>query len=94
MPCSADAVAYGDGSATHRTKTEEGVEKRKSAPAADLVWAYYLVAGAFTVAAYYTAVLTGGPPVLRVTLYCLVSASAAAAVLLGCVRNRDRKSVV
>ncbi|UJW30857.1 diguanylate cyclase [Saccharothrix sp. AJ9571] len=66
------------------------MEKRKSAPAADLVWAYYLVAGAFTVAAYYTAVLSGGPPVLRVTLYCLVSASAAAAVLLGCVRNRPR----
>ncbi|QFU90797.1 diguanylate cyclase [Amycolatopsis sp. YIM 10] len=66
------------------------MEKRKSGSRGDPLWVGYLLAGALTVAAYYTAVHTGGPPALRVTLYCLVSASAAAAVLLGCVRNRPR----
>jgi diguanylate cyclase (GGDEF)-like protein len=50
-------------------------------------WSAYLAGGIVVVAAYYTAVHLDGPPVLRVVLYCLVSASAAPAVLIGCLRN-------
>ncbi|AXB43102.1 diguanylate cyclase [Amycolatopsis albispora] len=66
------------------------MEKRRSGSRGGRLWVGYLLAGGLTVAAYYTTVRTGGPPALRVTLYCLVSASAAAAVLFGCVRNRPR----
>ncbi|WP_246257866.1 diguanylate cyclase [Amycolatopsis anabasis] len=51
-------------------------------------WTGYLATGAIAVAAYYVTVALDAPPLLRVILYCLVSASAAVAVWLGCLRNR------
>ncbi|OZM72286.1 diguanylate cyclase [Amycolatopsis antarctica] len=54
------------------------------------MWIGYLIGGVAAVCAYYTSVLADAPPVVRVTLYCLVSASAAIAVLCGCLRNRPR----
>lgn len=50
-------------------------------------WLAYLAAGIVVVAAYYVAVHLRAQPVVRVTLYCSVSASAAVAVLVGCVYN-------
>jgi two-component system cell cycle response regulator len=51
------------------------------------VWVAYLVTGILVVAGYYVAVHLHAPPPVRVLLYCLVSASAAVAVAVGCVRN-------
>lgn len=51
------------------------------------LWLIYLTAGILVVVAYYLAVRSDGPPLLRVALYCLVSVSAAVAVLVGCARN-------
>jgi two-component system cell cycle response regulator len=53
-------------------------------------WSVYLAGGLAVIAAYYTAVHLDAPPVVRVVLYCLVSASAAVAVLVGCARNLPR----
>ncbi|HEX3779412.1 MAG TPA: diguanylate cyclase [Pseudonocardiaceae bacterium] len=50
-------------------------------------WLGYLAAGAVVIACYYFAVGLQAPAVVRVVLYCLVSASAAVAVLVGCLRN-------
>jgi diguanylate cyclase (GGDEF)-like protein len=54
------------------------------------LWVVYLITGFLGVALYYVTVALEAPPWLRVTLYCLVSASAAVAVFLGCARNRPR----
>lgn len=51
------------------------------------LWLIYLAAGIFLVVGYYLAVRLGAPAGVRVALYCTVSASAAAAVLVGCARN-------
>ena len=51
------------------------------------VWAVYLTTGILVVSAYYIAVRLQAPAVLRVALYCVVSVSAAVAVLVGCVRH-------
>lgn len=51
------------------------------------LWVAYLVAGILAVTAYYVAVHLHAPPPLLVVLYCLVSSSAAVAVLFGCMRN-------
>ncbi|HEX5117127.1 MAG TPA: diguanylate cyclase [Pseudonocardiaceae bacterium] len=53
------------------------------------LWLAFLVAGFFLVLAYYSAVRMGGPAPLVVALYCLVSGSAAVAVLVG-ARQLDR----
>jgi len=55
------------------------------------LWLIYLTAGILVVVAYYLAVWAGGPPLLRVALYCLVSVSAGVAVLVGCARNLPDK---
>jgi two-component system cell cycle response regulator len=58
-------------------------------------WWAYLAAGGLVVAGYYAATALRAPAVLTVTLYCLVSASAAVAVLIGARRQlapgRDRR---
>jgi two-component system cell cycle response regulator len=51
------------------------------------LWVVYLATGVFVVAAYYLTVRLHAPATLRITLYCLVSASAAVAVLGGAIRN-------
>ncbi|HEY7595271.1 MAG TPA: diguanylate cyclase [Actinophytocola sp.] len=53
-------------------------------------WILYLVGGVLVVGAYYVATRLDAPPVVRVTLYCLVSASSAAAVLIGCWHGLPR----
>ncbi|HEX4724214.1 MAG TPA: diguanylate cyclase [Pseudonocardiaceae bacterium] len=63
------------------------MDTRQVNRAARGLWLAYLAAGVFVVVGYYLAVWAGGPAILRVLLYCLVSASAAAAVLVGCARN-------
>lgn len=50
-------------------------------------WVVYLAGGLLVVAAYYLSVQLHASPVLQVALYCGVSGSAAAAVLVGCVRH-------
>ncbi|HEX5406451.1 MAG TPA: diguanylate cyclase [Pseudonocardiaceae bacterium] len=50
------------------------------------LWVAYLVIGILVVTGYYFAVRLHAPPWVLVLLYCLVSASAAAAVVTGCVR--------
>lgn len=51
------------------------------------LWVAYLATGILVVTGYYFAVHLHAPPVVLVVLYCLVSASAAVAVLAGCIRN-------
>jgi diguanylate cyclase (GGDEF)-like protein len=51
------------------------------------LWVAYLITGILVVTGYYFAVHLHAPPPVRVLLYCLVSASAAVAVIVGCVRN-------
>ncbi|HEX4703895.1 MAG TPA: diguanylate cyclase, partial [Pseudonocardiaceae bacterium] len=63
------------------------MDTRQVSRAAGRLWLAYLAGGALVVLGYYLAVRTNAPPVLRVSLYCLVSVSAAVAVLVGCVRN-------
>jgi diguanylate cyclase (GGDEF)-like protein len=53
----------------------------------DRWWPAYLTAGALVVVAYFFAVRLGASADLRVSLYCLVSASAAVVVLVGAFRN-------
>jgi diguanylate cyclase (GGDEF)-like protein len=55
-------------------------------------WIAYLVAGIFLIFAYYSAVRLDGPAGLVVSLYCLVSASAAVAIFVGARRHLDRDS--
>ncbi|HEX3647090.1 MAG TPA: diguanylate cyclase [Pseudonocardiaceae bacterium] len=57
------------------------------------LWLAYFVAGFFLILAYYSAVWLRGPAPLAVALYCLVSASAAVAVLGGAIKylNRDTR---
>ena len=50
-------------------------------------WVVYLATGLLVVVAYYITVELHAPPTVRITLYCLVSASAAVAVLGGAIRN-------
>src|SRR5579883_3481842 len=64
---------------------------RQARGSTDKWWLVYLAAGAITIATYYLIGL-GGPPVLRVVLYCSASASAAIAVLIGCSRNLSTTS--
>lgn len=56
------------------------------------LWLAYLVAGLLLILAYYSAVWLRGPAPLVVSLYCLVSASAAAAIFVGWWRNLDRRT--
>jgi diguanylate cyclase (GGDEF)-like protein len=51
------------------------------------LWVAYLVTGTLAVAAYYFAIHLHAPPPVLVVLYCLVSSSAAVAVLVGSIRN-------
>jgi diguanylate cyclase (GGDEF)-like protein len=53
-------------------------------------WILYLVGGVLVIGGYYLATHLGAPPVVQVTLYCLVSASSAAALLIGCWRRLRR----
>ncbi|GLW81733.1 diguanylate cyclase [Actinokineospora globicatena] len=53
-------------------------------------WVLYLAAGAVLVVLYYLAPVTAGGFPLRVVLYCLVSASAAVAVIVGLAWHRPR----
>jgi diguanylate cyclase (GGDEF)-like protein len=53
-------------------------------------WILYLIGGVLVVGGYYLATRLDTPPVVRVTLYCLVSVSSAAAVLIGCWRGLPR----
>ncbi|MCU1682834.1 MAG: diguanylate cyclase [Amycolatopsis sp.] len=50
-------------------------------------WLAYLTAGVLVIVAYYVSVEVRALPVVRVVLYCAVSASAALAVLVGCLYN-------
>lgn len=50
-------------------------------------WLAYLTAGFVVVVAYFLTVRLAAPADVRISLYCLVSASAAAAVLVGALRN-------
>jgi diguanylate cyclase (GGDEF)-like protein len=51
------------------------------------LWVAYLVTGILAVTAYYIAVHVHAPPAVLVVLYCVVSSSAAVAVLVGSIRN-------
>jgi diguanylate cyclase (GGDEF)-like protein len=53
-------------------------------------WVIYLLGGVLVVGGYYLAVHLGASPVIQVSLYCLVSVSSAAAVLIGCWRRLSR----
>jgi len=53
-------------------------------------WILYLVGGVLVVGGYYLATHIDASPVIRVTLYCLVSVSSAAALLIGCWRGLPR----
>jgi diguanylate cyclase (GGDEF)-like protein len=50
-------------------------------------WLAYLTAGLLVIVAYYVSVDLRALPVVRVVLYCSVSASAAVAVVVGCLVN-------
>jgi two-component system cell cycle response regulator len=50
-------------------------------------WLVYLSAGILVVVAYFVAVSVTAPAMVRISLYCLVSASAAVAVLVGALQN-------
>ncbi|HVV21101.1 MAG TPA: diguanylate cyclase [Pseudonocardiaceae bacterium] len=63
------------------------MDTRQAHRTPDRAWVAYLVIGVIVVTAYYLAVHLHAPPTVRVTLYCLVSASAAVGVLAGCVHN-------
>jgi diguanylate cyclase (GGDEF)-like protein len=54
------------------------------------LWVLYLITGFAGVAAYYGSVELAASPIIRVVLYCLVSASAAVALFFGCFRNHPR----
>ena len=62
------------------------MDTRQARRTPDKAWVAYLVTGVVVVIAYYAAVRLGAPAVVRVALYCMVSVSAAVAVLSG-VRN-------
>lgn len=53
-----------------------------------LLWLGYLVAGILTIAAYFGLIAAGAPAMAKVTLYCVITGSAAIAVLYGCRRYR------
>jgi diguanylate cyclase (GGDEF)-like protein len=53
-------------------------------------WILYLVGGVLVIGGYYLATHLGAPPLIGVILYCLVSASSAVALLIGCWRRLPR----
>lgn len=63
------------------------MDTRQARRKPDRAWMAYLVTGVLVVVAYYAAVHLSAPAVVRVALYCVVSVSAAVAVLVGCVRH-------
>jgi two-component system cell cycle response regulator len=56
-------------------------------------WLGYLAGGILVITAYFLAVATDAPPVLRVTLYCAVSMSAAIAVFVGRARSQPARQL-
>ena len=63
------------------------MDTRQATRAGNSWWLTYLGVGVVVIVAYYVAVHLNAPALLRVVLYCLASASAAIAVLVGCLRQ-------
>jgi diguanylate cyclase (GGDEF)-like protein len=63
------------------------MDTRQVTRAGNSWWLTYLGAGIAVIIGYYVAGHLDAPALLRVILYCLVSASAAVAVLVGCLVN-------
>ena len=63
------------------------MDTRRGDRTAGRLWLAYLATGVLVVVGYYFAVHTGAPAPVRVALYCVVSLSAAVAVLVGCALN-------
>ncbi|HEX3590985.1 MAG TPA: diguanylate cyclase [Pseudonocardiaceae bacterium] len=68
------------------------MDRRQVRMAARGFWVGYLVTGILVVVAYYFAVHFHSPPVVLVVLYCLVSASAAVAVLVAGARVEGNRT--
>src|ERR1044072_3355760 len=77
-------VAFPPANSARRGEREARMGARQGRSVVGGRWGLYRLRGVLVVGAYYLATHLGAPPAIQVALYCLVSVSSAAAVLIGC----------